>query len=61
MKSLMKKASDRFENARDMRKILEAALKDGDAGIVESQRLNREILGDIALSLKQQPVPVLQR
>lgn len=46
MRSLAKKATDRFENARDMRKILEAALKEGDVGLHETQRLSREILGD---------------
>jgi serine/threonine protein kinase len=46
MRSLLKKASDRFENARDMRKILEAALVDGGAAVVETQRLHREMLVD---------------
>src|SRR5439155_5554423 len=47
MRSLAKKAVDRFENARDFRKILEHALREGDVGLVETQRLNREILGDL--------------
>jgi serine/threonine protein kinase len=46
MRSLAKRAEDRFATARDMRKTLEAALRDGDAAIVETSRLNREILGD---------------
>ncbi len=46
MRSLKKKAADRFENAREMRKVLEQALKDGDAGVIETQRLRRELLGD---------------
>ncbi len=47
MRSLSKRPDDRFENARDMRKILEAALRDGDLGLVETQRLNRDILGEV--------------
>jgi serine/threonine protein kinase len=47
MRSLAKKAADRFESARDFRKILEAALKAGDVGLVETQRINRDILGDL--------------
>jgi hypothetical protein len=52
MQSLAKKAEGRFENARDFRKILESALKEGDAGLVETQRIAREILGDIRTSAK---------
>lgn len=47
MRSLAKKATDRFENAREMRKILEAALKEGDVGLHETQRLSRDVLGDV--------------
>ena len=46
MRSLAKKATDRFENAREMRKILEAALKEGDVGLHETQRLSRDVLND---------------
>ena len=45
MRCLAKKAQDRFESARDMRKILEQALKDGDVGLVETQRMSRDLLG----------------
>jgi serine/threonine protein kinase len=44
MRSLSKRAQDRFETARDMRKILEGALKDGDVALVETQRLSRELV-----------------
>ncbi|MBL0213514.1 MAG: protein kinase [Myxococcales bacterium] len=54
MRSLAKKPDDRFENAREMRKVLEAALRQGDAGLVETQRLNRDILGEVR-SAKQTP------
>jgi serine/threonine protein kinase len=42
MKSLSKKAGDRFESARDMRKVLEAALKEHDVGLHETQRIGRD-------------------
>ena len=45
MRSLAKRAEDRFESARDMRKVLEGVL--GDGPIVETAKLNREILGDV--------------
>jgi serine/threonine protein kinase len=44
MKSLSKKAEDRFESARDMRKLLEAALKENDVGLHETQRVGRDEL-----------------
>ena len=50
MRSLAKKAADRFESARDMRKILESALKEGDVGLVETQRIARENLGDLKVT-----------
>ncbi len=46
MRSLLKKATERFDNARDMRKILETALAEGGAAVVETQRLHREMLVD---------------
>ncbi len=46
IKSLAKKAEQRFDNARDFRKILEQALKDGDVGLVETQRFQRDSLTD---------------
>jgi len=45
MRSLAKRADDRFASARDMRKQLEAALRDSDLGLVETQRLERDRLG----------------
>lgn len=42
MKSLAKKADDRFATARDFRKELEEALKDANDGFAETQRLSRE-------------------
>ncbi|MDX2094307.1 MAG: serine/threonine-protein kinase [Kofleriaceae bacterium] len=40
MRSLAKKPEDRFANARDMRKILEAAVREGDLGIMSTQRVS---------------------
>jgi tRNA A-37 threonylcarbamoyl transferase component Bud32 len=47
MRSLAKRAEDRFGSAREMRKQLEGALRDGDLGLVETQRLGREVLGEL--------------
>ncbi len=55
MKSLMKKVGDRFENAREMRKMLEASLRDGDVGLVETQKLNREVLGELRSTAPETP------
>src|SRR5262249_49565984 len=46
MRSLAKQVEDRFDAARDMRKALESALRDGDLGLVETQKLSRQILGE---------------
>lgn len=47
MRSLAKRADDRFGSAREMRKLLEGALREADIGLVETQRLSREVLGDL--------------
>jgi tRNA A-37 threonylcarbamoyl transferase component Bud32 len=47
IRSLAKRAEDRFHSAREMRKQLEGALRDGDLGLVETQRLEREVLGEL--------------
>jgi serine/threonine protein kinase len=44
MRCLAKQAVDRFASARDLRKILEAALREVDLGLVETQKLDRELL-----------------
>src|SRR3569832_1110465 len=38
MRSLTKRTADRFETARDMRLVLEAALREGDVGLSETRR-----------------------
>jgi hypothetical protein len=46
MRCLAKRASDRFDSARDLRKLLEQVLRDNDLGLVETQRLSRELLAE---------------
>jgi len=54
MRSLAKRPDDRFPDAREMRKTLESALRlEGDIGMVDTQSLNREVLGD----LRPKPTP----
>jgi serine/threonine protein kinase len=50
MRSLAKRAADRYETARDMRLVLEAALREGDVGLSETQRL-----GDAVADLRRSP------
>jgi hypothetical protein len=47
MRSLAKRADDRFASAREMKIILEAALREGDVGLVETQRLGREAVEEL--------------
>jgi serine/threonine protein kinase len=47
MKSLAKKVDDRFASAREMRKLLESVLRSEDVGLVDTQKLNREMLADL--------------
>lgn len=42
MRALAKRADDRWESARDLRKELEGCLKEADVGHAETQRLSRE-------------------
>jgi hypothetical protein len=57
MRSLAKRADDRFGSAREMRKLLEGALREGDIALVETQRLSREVLGDLRPTA-QSPKPI---
>ncbi|MEO8704844.1 MAG: serine/threonine-protein kinase [Kofleriaceae bacterium] len=47
MRSLAKRADDRFDSAREMRKILEGALREADPGLLETQKVDRELLGEL--------------
>jgi hypothetical protein len=44
MRALAKRPEDRFATARDMRKLLEQILRDNDLGLIETQRLSRELV-----------------
>ncbi|HEX4451066.1 MAG TPA: serine/threonine-protein kinase [Kofleriaceae bacterium] len=47
MRSLAKRADDRFTSAREMKIILEASLREGDVGLVETQRLGRDAVEEL--------------
>ena len=47
MRCLAKRDEDRYDSAREMRKQLEAALRDSDLGLIETQKLAREVLGKL--------------
>ncbi|MBA3397274.1 MAG: protein kinase [Deltaproteobacteria bacterium] len=49
MRCLAKKPEDRFANAREMRKLLEATLRQEDAGLNDTQRLDRKGVADVKL------------
>jgi serine/threonine protein kinase len=59
MRALAKRPEDRFETARDMRKVLEQILRDNDLGLVETQKLSRELIdGGAAPEPTTLPLPV---
>lgn len=47
MRSLAKRATDRFEDAREMRKQLEGALRESDLGLVETQKVDRDVVAEL--------------
>ena len=47
MRSLAKKADDRFQTARELRKVLEATMRAEDVGLVDTQKLARDMLGEL--------------
>jgi serine/threonine protein kinase len=57
MRSLSKRADDRFAAAREMRKILENALRDGDVGLLETQKVSRDLLSDVRKPTTTRPPP----
>jgi serine/threonine-protein kinase len=61
MRSLSKRAEDRFESARDMRKVLESTLRSEDVALVDTQQLNRDMLGDIKKKAPPTPTPSPKR
>ena len=55
MQSLAKRAEDRPETARDVRKVLEAALREGDVGLVETQRFAADVVSELRLPKPSRP------
>jgi len=55
MRSLAKKPEDRWETARDFRKALEVALRDGDVGLLETQRLSGDVVSQVRSSRPRPP------
>jgi serine/threonine protein kinase len=57
MRSLAKRPEDRFDSARAMRKELEAALRDNDVGLVETQKLERNQIAALRSAASPPGVP----
>lgn len=57
MRSLSKRAEDRFETARDMRLLLESALREGDMGLSSTQRLGGDAIAELRRSPMATPPP----
>jgi serine/threonine protein kinase len=57
IKSLAKKVDDRFASAREMRKLLESVLRAEDVGLVDTQKLDRDILANLKTTKKDLPPP----
>ena len=57
LRSLAKRPDDRFESARDMRRLLESSLREGDVGLVETQRLGREAVEELRSTPLATPRP----
>ena len=58
MRALAKRATDRFDSARDLRKLFEQILRDNDLGLVETQKLNRDSLQEARPEPPTLPLPV---
>jgi serine/threonine protein kinase len=57
VKSLSKRADDRFASARDFRKELEAMLREADVGHAETLRMSRETVADARVRKPFAPKP----
>jgi hypothetical protein len=55
MRSLAKRVDDRFQTAKDMRQVLEGAMRAADLGLVETQRVSRDELDSVAPSSRTLP------
>ncbi len=58
MRAMAKRPEDRFDTARDMRKLLEQVLRDNDLGLVETQRLSRELVSEARPETATRPMPI---
>ena len=56
MRSLAKRADDRFQTAREMRLALEAALRTADVGLVETQRVSRDEVAHVVDASASAPI-----
>jgi len=52
MRCLAKKVGARFENARELRHVLEQALRETDLGLVDTQKVSTEAIADIRAAQK---------
>ncbi|MBA3500094.1 MAG: protein kinase, partial [Deltaproteobacteria bacterium] len=57
MRSLAKKIDDRFSTAREYRKILESVMRSEDVALVDTQKLNRDMLRDLSPTTKETTPP----
>ncbi|HEY0481551.1 MAG TPA: serine/threonine-protein kinase [Kofleriaceae bacterium] len=57
MRCLAKRPEDRFGSAREMRKQLEATLRDADVGLVETQKLERDAIAPSRAPAKPPGLP----
>ncbi|HWO24847.1 MAG TPA: serine/threonine-protein kinase [Kofleriaceae bacterium] len=57
MRALAKRPEDRFDTARDMRKLFEQILRDNDLGLVETQRLSRELVSEVRAEVRAEVRP----
>lgn len=57
MRSLAKRPEDRFETARDLRLLLESALREGDMGLSSTQRFGGEAVSELRRVPMATPVP----
>jgi len=57
MRSLAKKPDDRFQSAREMRKMLESALRSEDVALVDTQKFGRDMLAELKPTKKETPPP----